>query len=84
MDARKINLNNLEKYSIFLNFIRDKAELNNNFNFFCLGNEVELSSKKPFNILLNGSKIDSVSCLQAISVKNPYPPSSVRALWVSW
>lgn len=45
-----MSFNSLEKYSIFLNFIRNKAELNNNFNFLCLGNEKDIQKQGIANL----------------------------------
>ncbi len=53
MDIDKMSLNSLEKYSIFLNFIRNKAELNNNFDFLCLGNEKAIQKQGIANLGFN-------------------------------
>ena len=37
-----MSLNSLKKYLIFLNFIRSEAELNNKFDFICLGQEEKI------------------------------------------
>lgn len=42
MNVQEMSLNSLEKYSIFLNFIRNEAELNNKFDFICLGQEEKI------------------------------------------
>jgi hypothetical protein len=39
MDIEKMSLESLENYLIVLNYIRKEAELNNRFDFVCLGHE---------------------------------------------